>query len=158
MLLPVSAFGFQRPAPSTHTLRTFVGGRSTYARGADGVTSFTQRAASRVAFVRFLGRQMETLGPLVAASAAAANRTVVRCLEWDGRWYLAQYSVCTDAWTYAFHPRATAVHPIHRQLVGDLLRLPAQHPDFVGTFVSLQGLELWSSVRRSLTVIRRPHL
>ena len=133
MMLPVSAFGFQRPGPSVHALRQYVGKATKYSRGNDGVTAFTQRATSRVAFVRFLGRQMETIGPKVAAAAAAANRTV-RCLEWDGRWYLSQYSICQDMWTYVFSARGAATHPVHQQLVGDLLKMPTQHSSFVGTF------------------------
>ena len=160
-LLPVSAFGSKRPGPPAHALRAYIGRSAKYSRGADGVTEFTQRATSRLAFVRFLGRQMESLGPQVAAAAAAANRTV-RCLEWDSQWYLAQYATCQETWAFVFSARATKVFPNHRQLLGDLLKLPEQHPSFVGSFSIIFCNQVFEHVARpwvaatSLAAMLRP--
>lgn len=131
-LLPVAAFGGKRAAPSRDELRQLVGPKATYRLERDAVRTSTSRALSRLAFVRFLGRQMSRYGPL-AAQAAARDSRKTRCLEWDGKWYLDQYRVCQETWTFAFSKRPFRL-PDHKGLFGDLELAASQHPDMVGTF------------------------
>jgi hypothetical protein len=132
-VLPVSAFGLGRPMLQPHMMKTLLGPNTTYRAKFDQVASITNRAVSRVAFVRFLGRAMARFAPKAVAAAKAASRPM-RCLEWDGRWYLAQYEACEETWTFSLMSRIPSVNIGQKSFRGDLLSIQEQHPSLLRTF------------------------
>ena len=132
-VLPVSAFGLGRPMLQPHMMKTLLGPNTTYRAKFDQVASITNRAVSRVAFVRFLGRAMARFAPKAVAAAKTASRPM-RCLEWDGRWYLAQYEACEETWTFSLMSRIPSVNIGQKSFRGDLLSIQEQHPSLLRTF------------------------
>ena len=159
-VLPVSAFGVNRPPPTRDAIRKMVGKDAAYNPNRDAVQKYTARALSRLGFIKFLGRQMQRFAPRVAA-AAARERRVVRCLEWDGKWYIAQYATCEETWTLAYNSKGFKL-PDHKHLFGDLEKLPTQHPEMMGTFDMIFCNQVFEHVARphvaamSIATLLRP--
>ena len=160
-ILPVSAFGANRPSPTRNAIHRMVGTDAAYNPNRDAVAKSTTRALSRLAFVKFLGRQMRRFAPGVAAAAALEGRAV-RCLEWDGKWYLAQYATCKETWSLAYKDSKGFKLPDHKHVFGDLLKLPTQHPDMMGTFDIIFCNQVFEHVARphiaamSIAALLRP--
>ena len=159
-LLPVSVFGLNRPAPSRSEIKQMIGPNAVYRPERDAVSKITATAVSRLAFLRFLGRQMARFGSQAKAAAQSESRKT-RCLEWDGKWYLDQYRTCDETWTFAFARRPFKL-PDHKGLFGDLELASSQHPDMVGTFDIIFCNQVFEHVSRphmaaaSIAALLRP--
>merc|ERR1740117_1644632 len=106
--IPFSIFGAgmpkhvaMRPPLSDKHVRQALGTPAIFERRKDQVYWLTQRALSRLAFIRFLGEAVDSYSSQ-AQGAARKQGAKVRCLEWDSPSYLAGYPACEEAWVFAY--------------------------------------------------------
>ena len=139
--IPFSIFGAgmpkhvaMRPPLSDKHVRQALGTPAIFERRKDQVYWLTQRALSRLAFIRFLGEAVDSYSSQ-AQGAARKQGAKVRCLEWDSPSYLAGYPACEEAWVFAYDARhARRGGPQQRHLWGDATELAFQFPELVGSF------------------------
>jgi hypothetical protein len=132
--LPVSAFGMGRPPLQPEAMRQLMAPDGVYHTHADRVNPVTLRATSRFA-------------PKAAAVAQKAGRRT-RCLEWDGRWYLAPYRACEEKWTFSLMIRTPSVDVAAKSFRGDLVDIEKQHPSLLGTFDIIFCSQVFEHVSR----------
>ena len=139
--IPFSIFGAGmpkhvavRPPLSDKHVRQALGAPAIFDRRKDQVYWLTQRALSRLAFLRFLGEAMDNYSSQ-AEGAARMQGAKVRCLEWDSPSYLAGYPTCEEAWVFAYDDRHARRGGLQqRHLWGDATELAFQFPELVGSF------------------------
>lgn len=147
-IVPVSSFGIGRSPINRAQIRRLIGPDASYQPYYDQVFPVTQRAITRVALIRFLGRAMSRIGNKAAATAHAAGRPV-RCLEWDGKWYLHLYGTCSNAtWSFSLMKHTPSVDERGRSIRGDLNEITEQHPQFVGAFDIIFCSQVFEHVSR----------
>ena len=144
--LPVSAFGLGREPLTKKQVYRFIGNAS-YVSYYDQVAPVTQRAVTRIALVRFLGRAMQRISHEATASAHASGRRT-RCLEWDAKWYLARYKACEEPWSFSLMNRVPSVSMKDRSFRGDLNEIASQHPQLLGTFDIIFCSQVFEHVSR----------